>query len=146
MKNYGIGLPARGPKQHQLCGQQIAFNLIKQLDADDFVIIHEANVVDDDVTSKAPDVTVYDMDGTPIVCFQVCLATTLHKELSLLNDLFSYGIKEVFIFIYKPIDIFDYRIIAINKYVPGSTGYKESKNTNVSTALDIDDIDELPDR
>jgi hypothetical protein len=133
-----LGSPARAHLVHQFIGQQIARNILDQLDKDEQIAVHEANVTDDDPTSLAPDVTVFDINTqAPLICVEVCRKGMLEHEKKKLEKLFDYGIQEVFIFVYKG-SIKDYEIIELHKYL--QTG-EDEENPTFSDVLAID-IDE----
>ncbi len=135
-----LGMPARAPKVHQFIGQRITQNIYEQINLEDLIPVHEANCIDDDPTSLAPDVTVFSLpDEVPVVAFQVCHKAGIKKELKNLETLFNYGLQEVFLFVYNG-TITDYEITEIHKYTPAG---EDTENNEYSDALGIDIDDDL---
>jgi hypothetical protein len=134
-----LGSPARAHFTHQFLGSVIFKNLIDELDLDDFIPVHEANLDDNDSASLAPDVTVFNADQQPIVAFELSRTQMEEKDCKkAIRMLEEYPfLKEVFVFTFSG-EYPKEKIHNIRKFTQKG---EDKKNADYSDVLDID-VDE----
>lgn len=144
MSTHYVGMPARGPKPHQIIGQLITQYLWDETDRRDWVPIHEANLNDLDETSMAPDVTVFDAsDAQPVVIVEITNDTGRNKTIRKCRQIMlDYpSITEAFVVVYQPEGEFDFEVKQWLKLTPDGNSddepdWSEVLQLELSEALD----------